>query len=87
MQVQVLGLGPVAQTFQVTSDTTVSDLTLMVENRTFLPSSCFQLVGEISEDATIQALVVAEDGMRPKWRKKRMRRLRRKRRKMRQRAR
>ena len=86
MQVTILGLGA-PQTYVITPDTTVSSLCLSIENRTFLPSSSFTVVGPLVADGEMTVLVAAEDGMRAKWRKKRMRRLRRKRRKMRQRAR
>lgn len=86
--------------YTVTPDMTIEQLKLDIENQTFLPVSSYMLyngsqamlTGSIStfhleEYSLLNLHVLASDGMRLKWRKKRMRRLRRKRRKMRQRAR
>ena len=95
MQIQILN-----KIYTVTPDMTIDQLKLDIENQTFLPASSYILyngsqcmfTGSIScfnleEYSLLDLHVLACDGMRAKWRKKRMRRLRRKRRKMRQRAR
>ena len=97
MQIIVEGLGPIAQSFTVSSDATVSQFKLQLEDSSFIPSSMMALssgsvpmgagsLNLVDGDVVVLAVEV-EAGMRAKWRKKRMRRLRRKRRKMRQRAR
>ena len=86
--------------YTVTSDMTIDQLKMDIENKTFLPANSYvlyngsqaMLTGSIStfnldEYSLLDTHILAEDGMRAKWRKKRMRHLRRKRRKMRQRAR
>ncbi|GMH58522.1 hypothetical protein TrRE_jg1182 [Triparma retinervis] len=71
--------------------TNVAELKLAIENDMFTPVTLTvdgeEIVGDLAEDAVVEASMTIDAGMRAKWRKKRMRRLRRKRRKMRQRAR